>query len=318
MQQLDADNPNFNPGKLLFYGRAELKQSDHRPVVAILDVEYSLIDVDKRSRVFNEVIQDLGPPDATVVIQAVDSHNDDDEDSIYDENVTAALVQELAEVGEVTLVRFVGETMWVTFKDGQAAVACVHRKGNLQVCGINLSIRLKTEDWVKRVEREMSLCTTNCVQLCEYLDVSANSDYNSIGIPISNSEQVKKKPPARPALPKSPQVTPKHQTRHQVSAHATVLVLNCEECPLLQAGVVNVNDLIRSSQPQPQLPERPCLPPRPKAMEQRPEQISPPSQQPTPQTETYQAPSAIYEEIQDDIVSVKIFLPFPCHDDINF
>lgn len=223
MQQLDADNPNFNPGKLLFYGRAELKQSDHRPVVAILDVEYSLIDVDKRSRVFNQVIQDLGPPDATVVIQAVDAHNDDDEDSIYDENVTAALVQELAEIGEVTLVRFVGETMWVTFKDGQAALACVKHKGNLQVCGINLSIRLKTEDWVKRVEKEMSLCTTNCVQLCEYIDVSANSDYNSIGIPISTSEQVKKKPPARPALPKSPQVTPKHHPRHQVRAHTFFL-----------------------------------------------------------------------------------------------
>lgn len=116
MQQADADNPNWNPGRLLFYGRAELKQSDHRPVVAILDIEFSAIDVDRRADVFNDVIQSLGPPDATVVIHAVDQQYDEDEDSIYDENVTAALVQELAEVGEVTLVRFVGETMWVTFK----------------------------------------------------------------------------------------------------------------------------------------------------------------------------------------------------------
>jgi synaptojanin len=214
IQQLDADNPNFNPGKLLFYGRAELKQSDHRPVVAILDVEYSLIDPDKRARVFNEVIVDLGPPDATVVIQATEQPSDDDEDSIYDENVTAALVQELAEIGEVTLVRFVGETMWVTFKDGQAAVAAVKHKGYLQVCGINLTIKLKTDDWVKHVEKEILLCTTNCVQLCDYIDVSPNSDYNSLGIPVAPE---KKKPPARPALPKSPQVTPKHHPRHQVS-----------------------------------------------------------------------------------------------------
>jgi synaptojanin len=210
IQQLDADNPNFNPGRLLFYGRAELKQSDHRPVVAILDIEYSTIDLDKRSRVFNEVIKDLGPPDATVVVQAVDQHSEEDEDSIYDENVTAALVQELAEIGEVTLVRFVGETMWVTFKDGQAALAAVKRKGNLQVCGINLSIQLKTEDWVKQVEREILLCTTNCVQLCEYIDLPVHADYNSIGIPTAPE---KKKPPARPALPKSPQVTPKHKVR---------------------------------------------------------------------------------------------------------
>jgi synaptojanin len=116
MQQADADNPNWNPGRLLHYGRAELKQSDHRPVVAILDIEVGMIVPDKRAEIFKEVIKNLGPPDATVVIHAVNQHNDDDEDSIYDENVTAALVQELAEVGEVTLVRFVGETMWVTFK----------------------------------------------------------------------------------------------------------------------------------------------------------------------------------------------------------
>lgn len=218
VQQQDVDNPNFNHGKLLFYGRAELKQSDHRPVAAILDIEYASIDTDRRATVFNEVIKDLGPPDATVVIQAIEQHSDDDEDSIYDENVTAALVQELAEIGVVTLVRFVGETMWVTFKDGQAALAAVKHKGNLQVCGINLEITLKTNDWVKQVEKEIELCTTNCVQLCEYIDVSASSDYNSIGIPLAPSEHVKKKPPGRPALPKSPQVTPKHhQSRHAVS-----------------------------------------------------------------------------------------------------
>lgn len=66
-----------------------------------------------------------------------------------------------------------------------------------------------------------------------------------------------------------------------------------------------MNDLIRPSQPQPQLPERPCLPPRPKAMDPRPDQTSPPTQSPSPQQETYQAPSAIYEEIQDDIVSLS-------------
>lgn len=299
MQQADADNPNWNPGRLLFYNRAELKQSDHRPVVAILDIEVASIDVDRRTQVFNEVILSLGPPDATVVIHAVDQHNDEDEDSIYDENVTAALVQELAEIGEVTLVRFVGETMWVTFKDGQAALAAVNRKGNLEICGINLSIRLKTEDWLKQVEREIEICTTNCVPLCEYIDVSTNDDYNSIGIPTS--DVAKAKPPSRPPLPKSPQ--PKHK----------------------HAGVVDVTQIIRpqqqhsSAQDGPVLPARPCLPPRPKPMEPKNEEkISPPTSlpiqpmqilKPTP-IETYQATSAIYEEIKDDIVSLLILIIF--------
>lgn len=180
-----------------------------------MDIEVANIDVDKRAKVFNDVIMTLGPPDATVVIQATNQHNDYEEDSIYDENVTAALVQELTEIGEVTLVRFVSETMWVTFKDGQAALAAVKRKGNLQICGINLQIRLKTENWLKQVEREIEkLMNANCVPLCEYIDISTNDDYNSIGIPtVSNTQRAR--PPSRPPLPKSPQVTPKH--KHQVS-----------------------------------------------------------------------------------------------------
>lgn len=50
------------------------------------------------------------------------------------------------------------------------------------------------------------------------------------------------------------------------------------------------------------LPERPCLPPRPKAMDPRSEENSPPAAI-SPQ-EIYQASSAIYEEIKDDIVSL--------------
>ncbi|XP_070494173.1 synaptojanin-1 [Chironomus tepperi] len=193
MQQADSDNPNWSPGKLLFYGRAELKQSDHRPVISILDIEVANIDVDRRSDVFNDVIKNLGPPDGTVVIHSVDQQVEDDGESIYDENITATLVQELAEFGEVTLVRFVGETMWVTFKEGQAALAAIKGKCNINVRGIDFILRLKTEDWLKKVFNEISLCTTNCVPMCEYIDISTNDDYNNIGIP-TNADVSRSKP----------------------------------------------------------------------------------------------------------------------------
>ncbi|KAG5671456.1 hypothetical protein PVAND_001652 [Polypedilum vanderplanki] len=284
-QQADADNPNWNPGHLLFYGRAELKQSDHRPVVAILDIEISTIDADRRANVFNDVIKCLGPPDATVVIQSVQHYTTEDDESIYDENLTVGLVQELAEIGEVTLVRFVGETMWVTFKDGQAALAAVNRKQNLNICGVDLHLRLKTEDWPNEVEKEIKICTTNCAPLCDYIDIPSE-EYAST--PSEIVAKVKP-PPPRPALPKSPQVTPKHQPKHQ-------------------AGIIDVSQIIRPQQQQQQPPERPSLPPRP-AIPQRPEmkteqKTSPPSQETpkqSPLETTYQAPSAIYEEINDDI-----------------
>lgn len=221
MHQPDPDkNPGWNIGKLIYYGRAELKQSDHRPVIAIVDVEYAQIDTERRSSVFNDVINDLGPLDGTIVIQAEDKRNpsntsDDEEDSIYDDNLMAALVQELTQIGEVTLVRFVGETMWVTFKDGQAALTAASKR-KVQVCGVNLTIQLKTEDWFKLVEKEILLCTTNCVPLCDNVDGASSDCYNSLGIPSAPETQAKKGPPSRPPLPKSPNPTPKHQARHQV------------------------------------------------------------------------------------------------------
>jgi len=42
------------------------------------------------------------------------------------------LLQELSQIGEVILVRFVEDTMWVTFRDGQCALAAA-RKGTTQV-----------------------------------------------------------------------------------------------------------------------------------------------------------------------------------------
>lgn len=132
----DADKaPGWNAGQLVHYGRSELKQSDHRPVIAIIDVEIAQIDANRRHTVFEEVMSELGPPDATVIIKVhVDEEEGEDgegeadeETSIYDEALMAALIQELAQVGEVTLVRYVGETMWVTFRDGQAALAAAQK-----------------------------------------------------------------------------------------------------------------------------------------------------------------------------------------------
>lgn len=139
---------DWSEGRLLYYGRAELKQSDHRPVIAVINIEISKIDIEQRQKVFYDVIRDLGPFDCTIVIhvscvlislfiQHVNSSilficnrisifqagtndaDDDDAPSIYDEDITTMIIQELGLINEVTLVRFVGETMWVTFRDGK-------------------------------------------------------------------------------------------------------------------------------------------------------------------------------------------------------
>lgn len=74
-------------------------------------------------------------------------------------------------IGEVTLVRFVGETMWVTFRDGQSALTAVQKK-SICIRGIEFYFKLKTENWLAQVEREIALCTTNTVQLCTSSPIS--------------------------------------------------------------------------------------------------------------------------------------------------
>lgn len=51
---------------------------------------------------------------------------------MFDDNFMMVLLQELSQIGEVILVRFVEDTMWVTFRDGQCALAAA-KKGTTQV-----------------------------------------------------------------------------------------------------------------------------------------------------------------------------------------
>ncbi len=52
-----------------YYGRSELKQSDHRPVLAVLDLDVLRVDVERRQRVLANAIHQAGPPDGSVVLK---------------------------------------------------------------------------------------------------------------------------------------------------------------------------------------------------------------------------------------------------------
>ncbi|KAK9298222.1 hypothetical protein QLX08_008380 [Tetragonisca angustula] len=211
----DIDSPtDWNPGKLIHYGRAELKQSDHRPVIAFIDVDIHCVEFEKREQVFKEVIQDLGPPDGTIVVKAVEES--DDMDSVFDENFMMALLQDFSHIGEVILVRFVGETIWVTFRDGQCALSAA-RKGMTQVCGQTLKLSLKSPNWVQLIEKEIELCSNTTVaqfvsnspmrspiQRLEQLDIGERSS-PSRGSPNGAIPPPRPAPPGRPTQPpKSP------------------------------------------------------------------------------------------------------------------
>ncbi|CAB1458037.1 unnamed protein product [Pleuronectes platessa] len=160
----DPDNPWY-PGTLKYYGRAELKTSDHRPVVAIMDVDILEVDPDARHQVYKDVIAQQGPPDGTILVSLCTSGPDD----YFDDALIDELLDKFAQFGEVILIRFVEEKMWLTFLEGYSALAALSLCAST-VLGKVIDIRLKSPGWIKSLEEEMSVD-----RICGSIPTSASS-----------------------------------------------------------------------------------------------------------------------------------------------
>ncbi|XP_055839392.1 synaptojanin-1 [Episyrphus balteatus] len=239
---------DWNPGKLIYYGRSELTQSDHRPVLALIDCEVVIIDSTKRKKVFQNVINDLGPPDSTIIVHVNSKNNDEtnDDQSLYDENVMNFIIQQLSKFGEVTLVRYVDDTMWVTFRDGESALNAVAQK-TATICDLELSFELKSKNWNILVDQEIALCTSNTIPLCAHPLKKQCDDSYVPEIP-QRPKQQPPRPPNRPPLPLSPKNTP-HNSPHRLP-HAGVISIS----PQMQQ---KDGEVLSTPQQQQQRPIRP-------------------------------------------------------------
>ncbi|NWX90669.1 SYNJ1 protein, partial [Nothoprocta ornata] len=170
----------WNPGTLLHYGRAELKTSDHRPVVAVIDIDIFEIEAEERQKVYKEVIAMQGPPDGTVMVSIKGSSQ---EENYFDDNLIDDLLQKFASYGEVILIRFVEDKMWVTFLEGSSALNVMNLNGT-ELLGRTINISLKNPDWIRSLEDEMNLekinvglpSSTSSTLLCEDAEVTADYD----------------------------------------------------------------------------------------------------------------------------------------------
>ncbi|XP_069395610.1 synaptojanin-1 isoform X8 [Paralichthys olivaceus] len=160
----DLDKP-WSPGILKYYGRAELKTSDHRPVVAIMDVDILEVDPDARHQVYKDVIALQGPPDGTILVSLCSSGPED----YFGDPLIDELLDQFAQFGEVILIRFVEEKMWVTFLEGYSALAALSLSAST-VLGKVIDIRLKSPGWIKSLEEEMSV-----ERICGSIPTSASS-----------------------------------------------------------------------------------------------------------------------------------------------
>ncbi|KAK7576500.1 hypothetical protein V9T40_012786 [Parthenolecanium corni] len=185
---------DWDPGKLVHYGRAELKQSDHRPVIALLEIEIRQVEPQKRDQVFKNVLHCVGPLDGTVVLKTLNSV---DIASVFDDAFMAELLQTLSTFGEVILVRFVENVMWVTFKEGVSALNAA-AQSTLQIGSYTLEVVLKSPNWIEQTLREIDICNDNTVPLYDGCD-SSNDDSQE----LRKAGDVVKTAPSRPPAPVS-------------------------------------------------------------------------------------------------------------------
>ncbi|XP_053076597.1 synaptojanin-1 isoform X5 [Acinonyx jubatus] len=170
----------WTPGTLLHYGRAELKTSDHRPVVALIDLDIFEVEAEERQNIYKEVIAVQGPPDGTVLVSIKSSVP---ENNFFDDALIDELLQQFTDFGEVILIRFVEDKMWVTFLEGSSALSVLNLNGK-ELLGRTITITLKSPDWIKNLEEEMSLekinvplpSSTSSTLLGEDAEVTADFD----------------------------------------------------------------------------------------------------------------------------------------------
>ncbi|XP_022371728.1 synaptojanin-1 isoform X3 [Enhydra lutris kenyoni] len=170
----------WTPGTLLHYGRAELKTSDHRPVVALIDIDIFEVEAEERQNIYKEVIAVQGPPDGTVLVSIKSSVP---ENNFFDDALIDELLQQFTNFGEVILIRFVEDKMWVTFLEGSSALSVLNLNGK-ELLGRTITITLKSPDWIKNLEEEMSLekinvalpSSTSSTLLGEDAEVTADFD----------------------------------------------------------------------------------------------------------------------------------------------
>jgi len=166
-------------GQIEFYGRAELRTSDHRPVVARINCEVLKVNRLKMEEIYEQVVREAGPQDSSVIIKHEDGH------AGFNNELLAEILQILVQIGgKVALTRFQAESLVVIFKDPNDALKAIENSNVLTNFNDKLSMQLKTQNWLEKIEEEFRLVQSNTVPLCtgEEINIDNEIDYFSTSI----------------------------------------------------------------------------------------------------------------------------------------
>ncbi|CAI9731580.1 synaptojanin-1-like isoform X1 [Octopus vulgaris] len=152
-----VEDPYFVPVKQLLYSRVELRTSDHRPVIALFDIDYQKVDEEKKNTVIKDVIATHGPPDGTIIISS-------ETIDMFAETLVDQIISLFSECGEILLVRFVKNTLWLVYKDGKSCLKALDYDRKMME-GHILKAKLKNPNWNTTLWREIEMCYANAEAL---------------------------------------------------------------------------------------------------------------------------------------------------------
>uniref|UniRef100_A0A8D0EZP4 Synaptojanin-2 n=1 Tax=Strix occidentalis caurina TaxID=311401 RepID=A0A8D0EZP4_STROC len=184
----------WTPGALMYYGRAELQASDHRPVLAIVEVEVQEVNEAARESVFQEVSSFQGPLDATVVVNLLSPMPE--EKNEFPEDLRTELMQMFEDYGTIVLVRISGGQMLVTFADSKSALRVMDIDG-VKVRGRTVKIRPKTKDWLKGLQEEIARKRDSIAPMSPTANsclLEENFDFSSLDYDSEGEQQVSNLP----------------------------------------------------------------------------------------------------------------------------
>jgi len=204
----DFDDENYmalskriwNPGKVLYYGRAELKTSDHRPVIAEIEIEVQRADESKVAKVHKEIIKSFGPGNPTIIVEPDESVGELPDD--YEIDVDNCL-ELLEQYGRIVLVRAVDDQIFFTYEDGRSALDSLELNGK-EIDGVPMSVALQSSEAISKTDPSINSLITlgldnddnetdeHGFALCDLLTYSQrrNTRSNSILLPDKLNEQV--------------------------------------------------------------------------------------------------------------------------------
>ena len=165
---IDRENKNFNTGKCLYYGRADIRCSDHRPVAALLECEVNKVIPEKQIEVLKKIMNELVGPFQVVLI--VKTHTNLMNHMVKDE------VQRLfSKFKTLAMLREYRSSLYVTYADGKYAYEAFAQLNNYYIEKFDLTLLVKVENeafYKKLYEQEL----WDCLEVIYYARHESTTD----------------------------------------------------------------------------------------------------------------------------------------------